>query len=274
MKMRRAFTLIELLVSVAIIALLIAILLPSLGRAREQSKKTKCQSNLHAIGLALHMYAANNNDAMPSGHHLQFSPSAFGLASGTVYGQTWAESLIVDGVIAPKFNLAYGTIVPQYAAGAISGSNVFLCPNYLVNDKYYFGRTLASCRGYGLYYKVTSSWGNDGGGLPMAPTRPLMGTAGYSANDYFRITRLSTGINAQNIIGADGWQPMADNVAFPWKPGPTSTVFTSYYGLYMRHFDNPNYLFGDGHVEWSNKYHALKTPTSNVLADPLPWQHP
>jgi len=53
----RAFTLIELLVVVAIIALLIAILLPSLSAAREQGKQAKCLANLKSIGLTLQAYA-------------------------------------------------------------------------------------------------------------------------------------------------------------------------------------------------------------------------
>ena len=62
---RGAFTLIELLVVFGIIALLAAILLPALGRAREVAKSVACMSNLHSIGLALHTYVAAYEDYYP-----------------------------------------------------------------------------------------------------------------------------------------------------------------------------------------------------------------
>ena len=60
-----AFTLIELLVVVAIIALLISILLPSLARAREQSKASVCKSNLHQLGLAVTYYTQDTRERLP-----------------------------------------------------------------------------------------------------------------------------------------------------------------------------------------------------------------
>ena len=63
----RAFTLVELLVVIGIIAILVGILLPTLGRARESAKKTACLSNLRELGNAFRLYAASNKDAMPIG---------------------------------------------------------------------------------------------------------------------------------------------------------------------------------------------------------------
>ncbi len=64
-KPRRAFTLIELLVVVAIIALLISILRPSLTRAKEQAKTVMCIANLKEIGIAMHMYFTDHKDWFP-----------------------------------------------------------------------------------------------------------------------------------------------------------------------------------------------------------------
>ena len=57
---RAAFTLVELLVVIGIIALLLALLMPALGRARQQANSVACKSNLRQIGVLLRLYAENN----------------------------------------------------------------------------------------------------------------------------------------------------------------------------------------------------------------------
>ena len=59
---KKGFTLIELLVVISIIALLVSILMPALGKARKQAKKTVCLSNVRSFAMAFTVYAASNED--------------------------------------------------------------------------------------------------------------------------------------------------------------------------------------------------------------------
>jgi prepilin-type N-terminal cleavage/methylation domain-containing protein len=71
-RLHNAFTLIELLVVVAIIGLLIGILMPSLARARTQTRRAVCAAHLHQVGLAMMAYMQDNRDRMP---YISFMPS-------------------------------------------------------------------------------------------------------------------------------------------------------------------------------------------------------
>lgn len=82
MKAHRAFTLVELLVVIAIVAILAALLLPALARAKDSGKKAACISNLRQIGIAIHGYAQDYGGRIPYGptappfsHPAEFYPS-------------------------------------------------------------------------------------------------------------------------------------------------------------------------------------------------------
>jgi prepilin-type N-terminal cleavage/methylation domain-containing protein len=123
---RRGFTLIELLVVVAIIALLVSILVPSLGRARELTRKTLCKTNLSALGKGWAMYFSdwsympprqiNWKDDVKSDPNSQFNYLIWIRAGAG--GPKWANAGVLHG------------------EKMVTGPDVYTCPT-VVNS---FGR--------------------------------------------------------------------------------------------------------------------------------------
>src|SRR3990172_12734890 len=90
MRRRQGFTLIELLVVIAIIAILAAILFPVFARARENARKSSCQSNHKQIGVAVMMYSQDYDETMPIYNYTGASGlSQFWLQFG--YNGAWYE---------------------------------------------------------------------------------------------------------------------------------------------------------------------------------------
>jgi prepilin-type N-terminal cleavage/methylation domain-containing protein/prepilin-type processing-associated H-X9-DG protein len=116
-KIRRtqAFTLVELLVVIGIIAILIAILLPSLQKAKEQANTTKCASNLRQIAMGILMYAADNKGKL--------IPSAVG-PKDTIYpnGWFWSNELVTQKYVSSVQGV-------DKNGQMNTGESAFRCPN-------------------------------------------------------------------------------------------------------------------------------------------------
>lgn len=105
---KRAFTLVELLVVIGIIGVLIAILLPALGRAREKAKAVQCATQLRQLGQGLQLYAVSYKGTLPNWSNVQI---AGGNGTGDDSpGEGWTEQL-----------------APFYAK---PGAQVYQCPTF------------------------------------------------------------------------------------------------------------------------------------------------
>ena len=108
MKLARGFTLIELLVVIAIIAILAALLLPALVAAKERAKRAACKSNLRQCITAIHVYALDSQDRVPSGRENQNL-----WHSVRVSNRTWTNLVEYSGNV-----------------------RILDCPNFLFNESF------------------------------------------------------------------------------------------------------------------------------------------
>ncbi len=96
MKKSRGFTLIELLVVVSIIALLISILLPSLGKAKELANRAHCAANLRGITQSLTVYAQFNESSFPIANPPAAAGTSYDVTTAAAHTTTTADSTMAS----------------------------------------------------------------------------------------------------------------------------------------------------------------------------------
>ena len=115
-----AFTLIELLVVIAIIAILAALLLPSLAAAKEKSKRAACKSNVRQAILAMHMYGNDNrekvvpgrdNQSTPTWHSIRISSVGFTNLVNYSGNQKILDCPNINFGGQPRYTAAYGYLI-------------------------------------------------------------------------------------------------------------------------------------------------------------------
>lgn len=215
---RQGFTLIELLVVIAIIALLAAILFPVFARARENARRTSCQSNLKQIGTAVMMYVQDFDERYPY------------CLDGNQGNKVWRE------------------LVKPY----IKSDQVFYCPSSPRRTA-----SNPNTAHYGANRAVLLD-GDVDPDIPVRPVlhQTQLGAASttYMIMDAgsFRLVSYNAGVQARggqgfylpgtgpgspsDLTSSNAWGANTADLQTDWSTG--------------RHFGGVNIIFADGHVKW------------------------
>jgi len=254
---RRGFTLIELLVVVAIIALLIAILLPSLGKARELANRSYCAANLRGIIQSMVVYSAENNDQYPAvqaGSLNGYTTAA--LTQGGITGSvasTQADKAIdnyylaaADGKGSPTaclwiLVLRNSTSAKQFICKSdpvpTNVSQVQTAANYYIN--FNGGTNGTSTADFGYSYSVAYPW--NGTTAPQSP-------APYWKNTTDSSLPIMSDIAPLNGTGTN---PIADTKGTGSNGVPTNGAKAWNSANHQR--DGQNVGFADAHTEFTRR---------------------
>lgn len=226
-----AFTLIELLVVIAIVAILAALLLPALARAKAKAKHTNCLSNLHQMGLAAQMYVNDHDGTFPVAYY-----SA--MENGVMISYAWDLTTIGSS----PSRVAPGLLWQGQTAMAIHQCPAFAGGANWANDPFTGYNYNTSFIGHGQFENIPEP--AKAAAVKNPALTALFGDGGYSggANKFMRA---------------------------PW-PNPGDQTFSGRWAgtQAFRHQKRSNVAWVDGHAEsWRHRFTENKNGAANVAPD-------
>ena len=211
---RKAFTLIELLVVVTIIAILAAMLLPALGKAKGKARSAFCMNNLHQIGIGVDLYADDYN--------AWYVPQLYdGSTTMTDPAMSFMKSMPAGGV-SGGYNCWLWLLYPYH-----KGPGIYICPS----AKNTYGWTYGMSGGFAVFVA------NPPPGLSLSYGAPAPGSARRGNEPYTQ----------NKILVIDGRAGLKDSPL-----GTSQARYTFWLPKYhdWHHNNGCNILYIDGHVDW------------------------
>jgi prepilin-type N-terminal cleavage/methylation domain-containing protein/prepilin-type processing-associated H-X9-DG protein len=251
-KRQSGFTLIELLVVIAVIAILAALLLPALSKAKAQAKRIQCLNNQKQLGLCWVLYAGDNNEVMVANGGRQPGDKD----NNTLWVLGWFHAFI------PAFTNRAFILDPKYAAFAnyIKTAETYKCPSDEVTYLESKGKPIPQIRSYALNLYLG----------------PVPGFANYTSARH-QVYRKTTDLSSPaDIFAFQDVNPQ--NICTPafivTMPGNGPDGFFHYPAT---HHNRAGVVsFADGHVEthrWQDERTFAKVPLGQKLGHDRPSPH-